>query len=352
MVQAWYPAEASIGAQTGFRTRVAEEFNLKYAAYQRARELTPRASYRAALKTHSLQDADIAPVPPHNSAFPVILYNAGWQGERTEGTYQAEELASHGFVVVAIDHTFFGGLIAFPDGRVNDSSGSPALGNFEHSSVEEQWALGGKFVHVEANDDIFVVDQLQGMNEDRANPFFHSLDLSRVGAMGFSIGGAVAAQTAYQDPRVKAALNLDGWTFGDVAQNGLAKPLMVIYEDRSETVPTPAELHSTNPQERMRWEFSEQDYRNITCTVQANRGWLLFLAQTQHVDFTDRSLFSTVASWTGRGTLGPAKAHTIVNAYTLAFFSEILKGEERPLLKQQPSPYPEVEIVDSGQSRQ
>ena len=335
MVQAWYPA-APVPAN-------------RRAAYQRRKELTDRASYRSVLKTNSYEDAPVRPGGP----YPVLIYNPGWNGERTEGTYQMEELASHGFIVVAVDHTFFGGLVEFPDGHVADSRNAPPIGNFEHSSVKEQWALGGKYVRIEAQDDVFVLDQLAAMNQDQASPLFHQLDMWRVGAMGFSIGGAAAVQMAWQDPRVKVVLNMDGWEFGDVAQQGLAKPQMVIYEDKRGVLPNePGDNGPEAPPsvERMNWQFSLEDYANVTRSMKEHGGFLLFIAGTHHVDFTDRSLFSPIHAWTGRGELKPLRAHTIVNAYTLAFFSHYLKGTGEPLLdasqsSTNPKGYPEVEML-------
>jgi dienelactone hydrolase len=328
MVQAWYPAEKP----SFFAGHLAD--------YQRRKEVTLRASYRSVLKTHSYKDAAILPGGP----YPVLIYNPSWMGERTEGTFQMEELASYGFFVVAVDHTFFGGLVEFPDGRVEDSHGAPALGNFEHSTVEEQWSLGGKYVHIEAQDDISVLDQLQAMNADPASPWFHKLDMSRVGAMGFSIGGAAAEQMAYDDPRVKAALDMDGWSFGDVGRHGLAKPLMVIFEDKRETVPSEAKLHAESLPERLKWQFSAEDFAHVTGGLNKNGGFLLFIAGTRHVDFTDRSMLSPLRSLTGRGALDPARVHAIVNAYTLAFFSHFLNGQAEPLLDTTPAPFPEVEF--------
>jgi dienelactone hydrolase len=342
IVQAWYPA------QPGFFDR--------RAVYQRRKEVTDRASYRAVLKTNSWQDAKIRP----NGPYPVLIYNPGWNGERTEGTYQAEEMASHGFIVVAVDHTFFGGLVEFPDGSVADSRNAPTIGDFGHTTVAEQWALGGKYVRIEAQDDIFVLNQLEAMNQNPSSPFFHQLDLSRVGVMGFSIGGAASVQMAWQDPRIKAVLNLDGWEFGDVAQHGLAKPMMVIYEDKHGVIPdppTPAPTPDHGPAntaptiEQRDWQFSTEDYANVTGTMQQNGGYLLFIAGTHHVDFTDRSLFSPIPAWTGHGSVPPHRVHAIVNAYALAFFSHYLEGTQEQLIAAPAgnpsssisSPYPEVE---------
>jgi dienelactone hydrolase len=328
MVQVWYPAvrPSMLAGQL--------------AAYQRRREVTLRASYRSVLKTNSYLDAAIE----HGGPYPVLLYSPSWMGERTEGTFQMEELASHGFVVVGIDHTFFGGLVEFPDGRVVDSRNAPQIGNFDHSSIEEQWKLGDKYVRIETQDNIFVLNQLETMNQDLGSTWFHQLDMSRVGAMGFSIGGAVAEQMAYQDPRVKAALDMDGWTFGDVATHGLTKPLMFIFEDKHGVLPSREQLNSGSPQDRMQWEFSVEDFAHVTNTLRSHGGYLLFIAGTRHVNFTDRSLLSPARSLTGGGTLDPTRAHVIVNAYTLAFFSHFLNGQKESLLDADPAPFGEVEF--------
>lgn len=327
MVQTWYPAQPASSSHR--------------AMYQRRQEVTQRASYRSVLKTHSWLDAPLCTGGP----YPILIYNPSWMGERTEGTFQMEELASHGFIVVGVDHTFFGGLVEFPDGRVDDSRNAPTLGNFEHSSVDEQAALGARYVRIEADDDVFVLDQLLAMNQDPTSPWFHQIDPSRIGALGFSIGGAAAVQMTWQDPRVKAVLDMDGWLFGDVSQHPLARPFMVMYEDKHGVLPAIPVPGSANFHEaQLERQFSVQDFEHVTSRMREHGGFLLFLAGTHHVDFTDRSLFSPIHSWTGRGMLAPTMAHEIVNAYTLAFFSHYLQGTREPLLGTIPAPFKEVEF--------
>ena len=333
MIQAWYPAQQPAGFAGSL-------YGGHHAMYQRRKETTWRASYRSVLKTHAFQDAVVKQAGP----YPVVLYNPAWQGERTEGTFQAEELASHGFVVVAIDHTFFSGLVEFPDGRVADSRNAPELGSFEHATLEEEAALGARYVKIEAQDDIFVLNQLEAMNKDSASPFFHRLDLTRVGALGYSVGGAVSEQAAFDDPRIRSVIDLDGWSFGELQLHGLPKPLMVIYEDKANTIPTDAQLHSGPMAQQLYWQFSAMDYAHVLESMHQYGGWLLFVAGTNHVDFSDRSLFSPLARLTGGGTLSPKRAHAIVNAYTLAFFTQTLKGTAQPLLEKGGNPYPEVQL--------
>ena len=101
----------------------------------------------------------------------------------------------------------------------------------------------------------------------------------------------------------------------------------------------------------MNWQFSLEDYANVTNSMKRHGGFLLFVAGARHVDFTDRSLFSPIHSWTGRGSIDPTRAHAIANAYALAFFSHYLNGTNEPVLDAQPGnpgsgksvPFKEVE---------
>ena len=100
MVQLWYPAQPS---------------HNRYARYREPRETNTTSSYQSALLTNSRQDA---PVADAGAPFPVLLLNHSWGGRRTNYTYLAEDLASHGYVVASIDHTYNASLVALPDGRV------------------------------------------------------------------------------------------------------------------------------------------------------------------------------------------------------------------------------------------
>jgi hypothetical protein len=168
--------------------------------------------------------------------------------------------------------------------------------------------------------------------------------MNRVGAMGYSVGGAVAEQVAFADTRVRSALDLDGWSFGELQKHGLPKPLMVIYEDKANTLPSEEQLHSGPKEQQLYWQYSAQDFALVTESMREYGGWLLFVAGTNHVDFSDRSLFSPLRKWTGGGPLAPRRAHTVINAYTLAFFDQTLNGTKEPLLEQRSGAYPEVEF--------
>ena len=100
IVQIWYPAQPD---------------GQHLASYRRRSETTWLSSYMGVLWTHSYVNA---PVAAEGAPFPVLLFNPAWKGQRTQNTYQVEDLASHGFIVAGIDHTYNSGPVAFPNGRV------------------------------------------------------------------------------------------------------------------------------------------------------------------------------------------------------------------------------------------
>jgi len=75
----------------------------------------------------------------------------------------------------------------------------------------------------------FVMDTLEKINnESISNKLYGKLDFSRVGTMGQSVGGAVAGQLCYVDDRMKAGVNLDCFQFGDLFENEMKKPFMLL----------------------------------------------------------------------------------------------------------------------------
>jgi dienelactone hydrolase len=51
-----------------------------------------------------------------------------------------------------------------------------------------------------------------------------ALDLARVGAFGFSLGGSTAANTTKTDPAIRVGADLDGAIHDPVLGSGLSRP--------------------------------------------------------------------------------------------------------------------------------
>ena len=69
-----------------------------------------------AVSTHSCLDAHVA-----NGAYPIVVFSHGFTGTFTDYTFLFEDLASRGYIVVSVDHTYEATAVAFSDGRVAKS---------------------------------------------------------------------------------------------------------------------------------------------------------------------------------------------------------------------------------------
>jgi dienelactone hydrolase len=326
MVQLWYPAEP---------------VRCKREVYRRRSETTFKSSYQSVLRTQSVREA---PVLASAAPYPLLIFNPAWTGQRTQSTFLMQELASHGFVIASIDHTYYSGLVAFPDGRVLDGHMAPALGDFTCLSIAEHLELGNQFVRILAEDVIFVVDRMGVLNGDAGSAWHGRLDMSRVGALGHSIGGATAVEACYLDPRLRAALNLDGWTFGEVLRHGLAKPWMVIYGKGIEVEPRDLAAESEGMQRY--WQMNRENYAAVEARMREHGGIWLTIYGASHWNFSDRPLYSPLRSRTTAGTIRAQRAHAIIGEAARAFFTASFDGAGMGQLDSVVLRYDEAELLE------
>ena len=156
-----------------------------------------------------------------------MLFSHGWGGFKEQNTSQAEELASHGFIVIAPDHTYGALTVIFPDGRIaqNNPNALPVgTGLSEYEFIEAAQLLGSQW----ASDLSFILNHLENLSPDRPMGQFTShLDFNRIGVFGHSTGGGAAVQFCATDSRCKAALGMDPYidpVSYTVLENGLSKP--------------------------------------------------------------------------------------------------------------------------------
>jgi dienelactone hydrolase len=206
MISIWYPAQAPAGLRPGRWLDAAIATHVSWQGY------TDRVPY---LTTHALPAAAVA---PDQTAYPVVFYSIGLGGVRAETQDQAEELASHGYIVVGMDHVDCM-ISVFPNGTVVYSGHVVSFEDLFRSRRE---------------DARFVLDQLAGMNQ--TDPLLAGrMDLQRVGIYGHSNGGVTAAEVCLHDDRFRAAVLLDGYVSyatsptNVLRQFGLQKPFLAMF---------------------------------------------------------------------------------------------------------------------------
>lgn len=198
MVHLFYPADPSATGELAVYVPDVDDMREVWNDEQRARIKR--------MPTRCIEDA--MPLQG-NSLLPVAIFAPG--GGMKALTYHAllEDLASHGWVVAAIDPPYNARAVRFPDGRVLGGLRPDQRGWTEPKNSDEFERNYIARIGHWARDVSFVIDQLNALNQ--TGRFAQRFDLERgVGVLGHSRGGHAAGAARLVDDRVRGGVNLDG----------------------------------------------------------------------------------------------------------------------------------------------
>src|SRR6202034_490908 len=217
MVSLWYPAVPSDGQRARYMTPAESELQLT------SRGITGgRRGVLSKVRTNAAVDATPA---GHQRRHPLVVLSPGFTSSRSTLTALAEDLASHGYVVAGIDHTYESFATAFPDGRVTTCLAREA--RRRGSGSQEEVAAG------RAADVSFVLGELTGAHP--AWPGAGLIDPSRIAMAGHSAGGAAAIAALVADSRIRAGIDMDGSTYALIPERGLSRPFLFLGKQENYT---------------------------------------------------------------------------------------------------------------------
>jgi predicted dienelactone hydrolase len=323
MIQIWYPATPASNAKTSpWMSRL----DVAGPAIAKFLRLPPFILDHANLiVTNSYPEAPLADAV---TRYPIVIYSHGWNGFRTINTNQMEALASHGFIAVAVDHTYGAMVTVFSDGRValNNPAALP-----EDAPADVYQRASETLEGVYAADLQFVMDTLARLDVGEIDTRFAGrLDLERIGLFGHSTGGGAVVLACNADPRCKAGLGMDAWVVpvpDTVITQGLTQPFLFM---RSEV------WASAKNQAKLETLYSAH---------LANASYRLTILGTKHYDFTMLPLLTPLApALKLKGPLNGVRGMQIITDYLVAFFEHYLQGEAAPLLDGPSVAYPEVQF--------
>ena len=321
LVQLWYPAELTPDARPAPWMPDAEIIAPEIA---KALELPGFfLDHLIYARTDSYLDL---PVATDGSPFPAILFSHGYTGFRAQNTFQVQELASRGYIVAAVEHTYAAAMTVFPDGRVapHNPETLPPDGDPDYEADAEellkQWT----------GDLQFTLASLDALNADPGSWLLGSLDLSRVGTLGHSTGGGAAIQFCSAEPRCRAGFAMDPWLLpveNGVLEAGLNQPFLAMF---SEAWSTAANVGSY---------VTLADGYPGELTVMTVLG-------SDHFDFTDLPLTSPLSPYLGvKGPIAGDRMLSLVNAFTVDFFDAMLRGASFELPYEASDLYPEIRFA-------
>ncbi len=265
-------------------------------------------------------------IPVAEGSFPVLLFSHGY-GSKATGYYALlTELASQGYIIVNMNHTYESLGATFPEGRQKffdyayqqkisewnaelmdpmrkafkddityekrHQVAAPAIRNYFEKDIQARWA----------NDMESVLNLLKDWNSQ--GHFSNKLNLNRIGAFGHSVGGGAIGRLAIEDSRIKAAANLDGIQWGEMIDTTYQIPYLYISAD---------------------WPA---DHEDINSHVYINKSTDYFyetkLLNSGHPNFMDIPFMVPVSALAGTGEIDPYVGMEIVTKLVGTFFEQHL----------------------------
>lgn len=357
LVRVWYPATRVEGQQPRHYFTQAEARSTAHGLGALV-GFPPFLSYLKHVRTNSYDDA---PLIADAKQLPVVFYSHGYLSFLGQNTALMEDLASHGYVVFSLQHTYDSSPTVFSDGTIapvaeeitsavspppSDAMRRAIVGALDErlggllDLIEEEMTRDSRIAARSAPhwvlDRLFLHDQLQnGGAPPNVAEIVAASDLSRVGEMGMSFGGSTSGAICRIDPRCAAGVNLDGADYHLLALNAeMPMPFMMFHSDPGLIY---ASMGETTAAART---FNEFSYEPIAEAGAQRHVYRFALRDTHHLGLSDFSLF--VRRPVRDALFGAAPGAVTVgaqNAFVRGFFDRHLRGAADAFPSQQLAAY-------------
>lgn len=276
-------------------------------------------------KTYAQYNKKIA---ADTSMYPVIIATHGSGTMIQHYTSLWEELASHGYIVIGINHPYMAAVTRFPDGRIINSF-MPAKQK-ESKVVARAWKK--EQFEVMVIDVKFVIDNLIKLNKQPDWLLYNKLDIDNLGMCGHSGGGSLTMRMCLEDKRIKAGVALDSTTRGNYALEPFDTPFLVLLCEKSHA-----------------WagEEGKQDLKklNVLCHKPGMNMNIITFKNVGHATFIDlplllhTTLLTQMLSRVIHIDLDTSSAQAsnvtkIAKKYVMQFFDKYLKNQSTTLFGQ------------------
>lgn len=285
-LQVWYPVRKAFGPRVPYMPA-------GVAAVVAEAEGVPPDSLLVHTRAHHGR-ASIAAT----GSFPIVLFSPGFGMSHSSYTGVLEDLASRGFVVVALDHTHETVAVNLPGGVVRQ--------RVMYDPRDER--LIERVREARASDIAAVLSAMQGLRRSGRLP--SGTNLGRIGIFGHSLGGRAAVFALARQQVVDCAADVDGSLARLPPALSVDRPVLVMTGDEGLAVTRSFRPRARGPR------------------------WFVHLHGAQHLAFSDWLWLAPAlarrnivpASAAEAGGVGPHAALDAQRAYLAAFFENCLKG--------------------------
>lgn len=301
------------------------------------------------VKSHSKEGIAVS---MRQEKYPLVIFSHGFSASKEIYYSLLENLASQGYIVAAVDHTYLTLATVFPNRATFLKVG---YGYKNTSTMIDYCDM--------LSDDLrFVIGQFEDTGLGKANSIFKDkIYTNKIGVFGHSFGGSVAYNLCFTDKRVKAGIDIDGTTAFLQGSSKINAPfLMIATSDHTDTIKDNSKLtlykdldlsyRKYIDKEKVSEEVFNKDtmlkrklYADLRNTITEN-GILITIKGTEHMNFSDTGLyFPFVAKTLGlTGNIEPERAIEITNSCVTDFFDKHLKNKPDAALDNSIKKYKEI----------
>lgn len=254
------------------------------------------------------------------AGFPLIIFNHGYMSYREANSFLCIELASQGYVVISITHSYEAIMTELDDGtkipmykKLQKKMIQPFLRGFieQYKLVRKKGTNEELARYVDEYQDKygrFICDRVPEWEKDIMAVVDYAkknlsdlIDFEKgIGATGHSMGGAVSYALCHDEKDFVCGINIDGALFGKHGDKIMDKPFLQLTSEHNVGVVTRGFLKHKKP------------------------AYHVIVKDMQHLGFSDMKHFIPIKSKVG--SLDPDIAHEIVTKVHIAFFDAYLKG--------------------------
>ena len=311
--------------------------------------LTKGTLYLSLVKSHSKGNVAVS---TNQKEYPLVIFSHGLGVSKEIYDSFLENLASQGYIVAAVDHTYFTFATVFPDHHVT-------LDKTRNKYINVSTSMG--YCDIVADDLHFVIEKFEQMNLGKTDSILKGrIDVDKIGVLGHSFGGSAAYNLCFTDKRIKAAIDLDGTTYFLPEVSKMSVPfMMIVTPDHSERIKDIGKIIFYKDLDLSFKEYLEKEkvseeayngdtklvrklYENLKNAIVRN-GFLVTIKGSKHMSFSDIGLYSPITKALGlTGDLDTIKVIEITNSCTLNFFDKYLKSRSTAALENVKMKYKEI----------
>jgi dienelactone hydrolase len=265
-----------------------------------------------------------------DGTYPLLVFSHGAFGIKTSNTSTFKELASHGYVVVSIDHPYHSFYTVSEDGKVvtanpeymQEVSNSNKEGVY---SLGEYFELTQKWMKLRTDDMDFVINTILEQAVQKKDSVYERIDTRKIGVFGHSMGGAASVALSRERDDIDAVVNIDAPFFSELVYDKVTNELTAKRE--AYTIPL---LNVYSDDVWIQLDSISTYIANRISNENFIGAYNVHFKGAKHLSLTDLPLFSPILAYLlqdGKADIDKYYAIETQNELILRFFDYALKNQ-------------------------